>query len=179
MMQMHYTIDKRHGKRYIRSMTTETIKTTIGQPLHPLQPEHQPRRGRKDSVMNTPETTDSVKTYTIEGHPPIRTKQEPEEHWLGYVYLDFGGEYLRGLKTRDGRLILWFRHNAAYDTERSYSRYIATLPPAAIVADLATARSSYRDLGKVLTEEIIGEGKLAGVMTWLAGLGFAPLAEID
>lgn len=122
-------------------------------------------------------TEDTIHTITMQGHPPIRTRQEPEELWLGYDYLDFGGRYLRAVRTRDGRLILWYRRTPAYNNEQSTTRYIATLPGTIhTTGSLEDARSAYRDLTKLLADYVDDP---SGVQSWLADLGYSMVAEID
>lgn len=120
---------------------------------------------------------DTIRTITMQGHPPIRTRQEPEELWLGYDCLDFGGRFLRAVRTRDGRLILWYRRNPAYDKDQSTTRYIATLPGTIHTAgSLEDARTAYRDLGKLLSDCVDDPSP---VQAWLAELGYSMIAEID
>lgn len=120
---------------------------------------------------------DTIRTITMQGHPPIRTRQEPEELWLGYDYLNFGGRYLRAVRTRDGRLILWYRRSPAYNHQSPTTRYIATLPGTAHTAgSLEDARAAYRDLGKLLADYVDDPSE---AQRWLAELGYSMIAEID
>jgi hypothetical protein len=133
-------------------------------------------------------TEDTIRTITMQGHPPIRTHQEPEELWLGYPDRDFGGMYLRAVRTRDGRLILWYRYNSPNTAGHSYNQYIATLPAVASAAGtLDQARANHRDLGALLDRpdeygmrgQFLGNRDVSNVQAWLADLGYAMLAEID
>jgi len=123
---------------------------------------------------------DTIRTITMQGHPPIRTRQEPEELWLGYDYLDFGGRYLRAMRTRDGRLILWFRRTPANNNEKPVTRYIATLPPVATAAGtLEQAQEAHHNLAALLDDYLDYLGDPGPVQSWLADLGYSIIADID
>lgn len=136
----------------------------------------------------TETTNTTIQIITMQGHPPLRTQQEPEELWLGYPIADFGGEYLRGLQLADGRLLLWYRHNSPYTDGKSYSRFVGYVQPATSASGtLEVAQAAYRDLRQLLAgpadeygcrASFRGQRSVSEVQAWLADLGYSMYAEV-
>lgn len=111
-----------------------------------------------------------MKTIIFENHAPIRYNPDSEKNvWIGYAYLNFGGDYVCGVIGRDGKITLWHKHNTAYTDGRSYNHFLARLD-----------KDSESDKVYNLLYSYFGNAEQAGnVMEFLRKNGYCKIETIE